>query len=97
MSTTYEVTIPVRADASVTSLQDVLEQALPGAGQFAAAPTVRHSADDRPMLLVTMPVDAPDSSEASLTARQALLRAIRDAGLAEDSARLGEAEIRSST
>jgi hypothetical protein len=97
MSTTYEVTIPVRAGASAASLQDVLEQALPGAGRFTAPPTVRHSEDDRPMLLVTMPVDAPDSSEASLTARRALVRAMRDAGLAEDSAALGEAEIRSST
>ena len=96
MSTRYEVTIPLRTDASVTSLQDVLEQALPGAGDFAAAPTVTHTADDRPVLLVTMPVDAPDSSEASTTAREALLQAMRDAGLTEDSAELGDSEIRSS-
>jgi hypothetical protein len=97
MSTRYEVTIPVRVEASVTSLQDVLEQTLPGAGEFAEAPTVTHSADDRPMLLVTMPVDAPDSSEAGTTAREALVRAMRDAGLADDSANLGDAEIRSSS
>lgn len=97
MSTSYEVTIPVRAEASVTSLQDVLEQALPEAGDFTASPTVTHTADDRPMLLVTMPVDAADSSEAGATARQALLQAIRDAGLTEGSAHLGDPEIRSGT
>jgi hypothetical protein len=95
MTTPYEVQIPVHATNSVTSLHDVLAQALPHAGEFTKSPTILQTGDEEPMLLVSMTLDAADSSDAGSAAREALAQAIRDAGLTEDSARLGDPEIRS--
>lgn len=97
MATSYEVTIRLHPDSSATALRDVLEQSLHDTEPFAKAPVIEPTPDDMPDLLVVTVVDADDASEAQLHVRDAVVRAIRDAGVAEDSVQLGEPRVRASS
>ena len=96
MATAYDVSFHVRTDGSVTAIQDVLTQTLHGTDEI-SAPTVLRSGDEYPLLLVSMTVNANDSSEAGLAARAALDDAVRDAGLSEDAVTADAPEIRASS
>jgi hypothetical protein len=95
MATAYEVSFHVRTDGSVTAIRDVLTQTLHGTDEI-SAPTVLRSGDEYPVLLVSMTVNANDSSEAGLTARAAIDGAVRDAGLSENAVTVDAPEIRAS-
>ena len=96
MATAYDVSFHVRTDGSVTAIQDVLTQTLHGTDEI-SRPTVLRSGDEYPVLLVSMTVNANDSSEAGLAARAALDDAVRDAGLSEDAVTADAPEIRASS
>ena len=96
MATAYEVSFHVRTGSSVTAIQDVLTQTLHGTDEI-SAPTVLRSGDEYPLLLVSMTVNANDSSEAGLAARAALDDAVRDAGLSEDAVTVDAPEIQASS
>jgi hypothetical protein len=93
VATAYEVSFHVRTGSSVTAIQDVLTQTLHGTDKV-SAPTLLRSGDEYPVLLVSMTVNANDSSEAGLSARAALDDAVRDAGLSEDAVTVDAPEIR---
>jgi hypothetical protein len=96
MATAYEVGFQVHTDGSVTAIQDVLTQTLHGTDEI-SAPTVLRSGDEVPVLLVSMTVNANDSSEAGLAARAAINDAVRDAGLSENAVTVDAPEIRASS
>jgi hypothetical protein len=96
MATAYEVSFHVRTSSSVTAIQDVLTQTLHGTDEI-SAPTVLRSGDEYPLLLVSMTVNANDSSEAGLAARAVIDEAVRDAGLSEDAVTVDAPEIRTSS
>jgi hypothetical protein len=95
VATAYEVNFHVRTSSSVTAIRDVLTQTLRGTDEI-SAPTVIRTGDEYPVLLVSMTVNADDSSEAGLAARAALDDAVRDAGLSEDAVTVDAPEIRAS-
>jgi hypothetical protein len=96
MATAYEVSFHVRTDGSVTAIEDVLTQTLHGTDQI-SEPTVLRTGDEYPLLLVSMTVNANDSSEAGLAARAVIDDAVRDAGLTEDAVTVDAPEIRTSS
>lgn len=96
MATAYEVNFHVHTGGSVTAIQDVLKQTLHGTDEI-SEPTVLRSGDEYPVLLVSMTVNANDSSEAGLAARGVLDDAVRDAGLREDAVTVDAPEIRTSS
>ena len=93
MATAYEVSFHVSTSSSVTAIQDVLTQTLHGTDEI-STPTVLRSGDEYPVLLVSMVVNANDSSEAGLAARAAIDDAVRDAGLSENAVTVDAPEIR---
>jgi hypothetical protein len=96
MATAYEVSFHVSTDRSVTAIRDVLTQTLHGTDEI-SEPTVLRSGDEHPGLLVSMTVNANDSSQAGLAARAAIDDAVRDAGLSEDAVTVDAPEIRTSS
>lgn len=95
VGTTYEVFLTVAPETSATALRDVLRQTLSAKGS-SRSPTVEQLPEDDPALIVTMWMDAADSSEARLAAGEALREALRDAGLDEDAASIRDSAVRSS-
>ena len=96
MATTYDVRMTIEVhDGPTRPLAEVLGQAL---AESSASPVVTEdsSAVDDDHLRVRMFVDAADSSIAELAARDALVKAVRDAGLSESSVRIGDPEVRTS-
>jgi hypothetical protein len=77
VATAYEVRVPVRPTRSATSVGEVLGRALADAGGFTHAPRVEPAGDDPNRLIVTLPLDAADSSAAALAGRDAVARALR--------------------
>jgi hypothetical protein len=96
VATAYEVNFQVHTSGSVTAIQDVLTQTLHGTDQI-TAPTMLRSGDELPVLLVSMKVNANDSSEAGLAARATIDDAVREAGLSEDAVTVDPPEIRASS
>jgi hypothetical protein len=96
VATAYEVNFHVRTSSSVTAIQDVLTQTLHGTDEI-SEPTVLRSGDEYPVLLVSMTVNANDSSEAGLAARGVLDDAVRDAGLSEDAVTVDAPDVRASS
>ena len=94
MATPYEVVIRLHPENSQTALRDVLERTLRDTRPFTQAPTIEPTPDDMPDLLVVSTVDANDASEAQVAVREAISQAIRDAGVSDDSVRLGDPEVR---
>lgn len=95
MATAYEVRIPVRTAGPAVPVRDVLTQTLPGAGDFPRTPSVAETGDDdESQLLVSMTVNAAAACDAQLAGQEAVTRALRDAGLTEDSVVLGPADAR---
>jgi hypothetical protein len=96
VATAYGVSFHVRTSGSVTAIQHVLAQTLHGTDEI-SEPTVLRSGAEYPELLVSMTVNANDSSEAGLAARAALDDAVRDAGLSEDAVTVEAPDIRASS
>jgi hypothetical protein len=96
VATAYGVSFHVRTGGSVTAIRDVLTQTLHGTEEV-SEPTVLRSGDEYPVLLVSMTVNANDSSEAGLAARGVLDDAVRDAGLSEDAVTVDAPVIRASS
>jgi len=65
VATAYEVSVQVHTSSSVTAVEDVLTRTLHGTTEI-SEPTVLRSGDEYPVLLVSMTVNANDSSEAGL-------------------------------
>jgi hypothetical protein len=96
VATAYEVSFHVRTSGSVTAIRDVLTQTLDGTDEI-SEPTVLRSGHEYPELLVSMTVNAHDSSEAGLAARAALDDAVRDAGLSEDAVTVDAPDVQASS
>ena len=84
------------SSTSVTAVEDVLTQTLHETDEV-SEPAVLRSGDELPVLLVSMKVNANDSSEAGLAARRAIDDAVRNAGLSEDAVTVEAPEIRASS
>jgi hypothetical protein len=95
VATTYEVFLTVEPDRSTTALQDVLRSALAGTGE--RSPQVDRLPEDDAALMVTMWLQAGDSSEARLAAEDRLREALRAAGLTENAAVIRDSAARSSS
>jgi len=95
VATPYEVTMRLQAGCPATALRDALARALPDTQPFTGAPTVEASADEAADLVVVARVTADDASTAQILVRDAVLGAVRDAGLAPDQVRVGDPEVRS--
>jgi hypothetical protein len=96
MATAYQVNFQVHTSTSVTAIKDVLTQTLHETDEI-SEPTVLRTGDEYPVLLVSMRVNANDSSEAGLAARAAIDDAVRDAGLSVDAVTVDPPEIRASS
>jgi hypothetical protein len=92
----YEVSLHVHSSGSVTSLRDVLQQSLPEVRDFECAPTVEVSGDDDPDLLVTLVLQAQDTSAAQRDARAALEQALTDVGVTGSTIDIRDTDAQSS-